>query len=62
MGEIPPVGLHKGKDVMIKTFPISSSIVSCLIASHGASQYMAKAKVKFNQSNCQRASTSETKV
>lgn len=27
-GEIPPVGLHKGKDVMIKTFPISSSIVS----------------------------------
>lgn len=52
-GEIPPVGLYKGKDVMIKTFPISSSHSKFhLITSHGASQYMAKAKVKFNQSNC----------
>ena len=63
-GEIPPVGLHKGKGVMKKTFPISISDSKLhLITSHAASQCMAKAKVKFNQSNCPKnCHLPETKV
>lgn len=63
-GEIPPVGLHKGKGVMKKTFPISTSDSKFhLITSHSASQCMAKAKVKFNQSNYPKNShLPETKV
>lgn len=43
----------RGQGVMRKTFPISTSDSEFhLITSHGAHQFMAKAKVKCNKSNC----------